>query len=186
MFVRDVVPSALAFMMGGQSGEDEIIKNFILKTLIIQSWADKKVDDFHLAAGTMPASFKVVDDRELKANFGETAIGRVALVDSGLWWIILLRAYTKKDPSLANLPQCQHALRLIIDLCLAENFEMFPTLLCSDGCCMIDRRMGIYGHPIEIQALFFMALRCALPLLKQDAEGNELMKRISRRLHALS
>lgn len=51
----------------------------------------------------MPASFKVrtvsLDGRNgefedvLDPDFGESAIGRVAPVDSGLWWIILLRAY---------------------------------------------------------------------------------------------
>lgn len=45
---------------------------------------------------------------------------------------------------------------------------------------------GIYGYPIEIQALFFMALRCALALLKPDAEGKEFIERIVKRLHALS
>ena len=45
---------------------------------------------------------------------------------------------------------------------------------------------GVYGYPIEIQALFFMALRCALLLLKQDTEGKEFVERIAKRLHALS
>ena len=45
---------------------------------------------------------------------------------------------------------------------------------------------GIYGYPVEIQALFFMALRCALLLLKQDDEGKEFVERITKRLHALS
>lgn len=45
---------------------------------------------------------------------------------------------------------------------------------------------GIYGYPIEIQALFFMALRCACALLKPDTEGKEFIDRISKRLHALS
>lgn len=45
---------------------------------------------------------------------------------------------------------------------------------------------GVYGYPIEIQALFFMALRCALILLKQDDEGKEFIERIIKRLHALS
>ncbi|CAN1259705.1 Probable alkaline/neutral invertase B [Linum perenne] len=39
---------------------------------------------------------------------------------------------------------------------------------------------------LHIQALFFMALRCALTLLKQDSEGKELVERIVKRLHALS
>lgn len=45
---------------------------------------------------------------------------------------------------------------------------------------------GIYGYPIEIQALFFMALRCALQMLKHDSEGKECIERIVKRLHALS
>lgn len=44
----------------------------------------------------------------------------------------------------------------------------------------------MYGYPIEIQALFFMALRCALLMLKPDAEGKEMMERIVTRLTALS
>lgn len=189
VFVRDFVPSALAFLM---NGEPEIVKNFILKTLRLQSW-EKKIDRFQLGEGVMPASFKVLHDpvrntETLIADFGESAIGRVAPVDSGFWWIILLRAYTKStgDSSLAEMPECQKGMRLILSLCLSEGFDTFPTLLCADGCCMIDRRMGVYGYPIEIQALFFMALRCALVLLKQDAQGKDFIERIMKRLHALS
>ncbi|EPS64471.1 neutral/alkaline invertase 1 [Genlisea aurea] len=189
VFVRDFVPSALAFLM---NGEPEIVKNFLLKTLRLQSW-EKKVDNFTLGAGVMPASFKVLHDpvrnnETIIADFGECAIGRVAPVDSGFWWIILLRAYTKStgDASLAELSECQRGIRLILTLCLSEGFDNFPTLLCADGCSMIDRRMGIYGYPIEIQALFFMALRCALQLLKQDEEGKEIGDQIVKRLHALS
>ncbi|KAJ0436704.1 putative beta-fructofuranosidase [Helianthus annuus] len=43
VFVRDFVPSALAFLM---NGEPEIV-NFILKTLRLQSW-EKKIDRFQL------------------------------------------------------------------------------------------------------------------------------------------
>ncbi|XP_020100101.1 probable alkaline/neutral invertase F [Ananas comosus] len=189
VFVRDFVPSALAFLM---NGEPEIVKNFLLKTLHLQGW-EKKVDRFKLGEGVMPASFKVLHDPIRKtdtliADFGASAIGRVAPVDSGFWWIILLRAYTKStgDLSLAETPECQKGMRLILALCLSEGFDTFPTLLCADGCSMIDRRMGIYGYPIEIQALFFMALRCALSMLKHDAEGKEFVERIVKRLHALS
>ncbi|KAL0454117.1 UNVERIFIED_CONTAM: putative alkaline/neutral invertase B [Sesamum latifolium] len=162
VFVRDFVPSALAFLM---NGEPDIVKNFILKTLRLQS-----------------------NTETLIADFGESAIGRVAPVDSGFWWIILLRAYTKStgDSSLAEMPECQKGIRLILSLCLSEGFDTFPTLLCADGCCMIDRRMGVYGYPIEIQALFFMALRSAMFLLKQDGPGKELIEQIVKRLHALS
>ncbi|GAA0160078.1 hypothetical protein LIER_16715 [Lithospermum erythrorhizon] len=189
VFVRDFVPSALAFLMNGES---EIVKNFILKTLRFQSW-EKRVDEFKLAEGVMPASFKVLHDpvrnhETMVADFGESAIGRVAPVDSGFWWIILLRAYTKStgDMSLAELPECQKGIRLILTLCLSEGFDTFPTLLCADGCCMVDRRMGVYGYPIEIQSLFFMALRCALVLLKHVGENKEILEKIVNRLHALS
>ncbi|WOG84740.1 hypothetical protein DCAR_0103924 [Daucus carota subsp. sativus] len=188
VFVRDFVPSALAFLM---HKEAEIVKNFLLKAIRLQS-SEKKIDCFHLGEGVMPASFKVVNDpvknkETLVADFGESAIGRVAPIDSGFWWIILLRAYTKStgDDSLAEKPECQKGMRLILSLCLSEGFDTFPTLLCADGCCMIDRRMGVYGYPIEIQALFFMALRCAQELLKQDAEGKEFVDRIRKRLDAL-
>ncbi|CAD5316968.1 unnamed protein product [Arabidopsis thaliana] len=189
VFVRDFVPSALAFLM---NGEPEIVKNFLLKTLHIQG-QDKMIDKFKLGDGAMPASFKVLHNPIKKtdtiiADFGESAIGRVAPVDSGFWWIILLRAYTKStgDHSLAERPECQKGMRLILSLCLSDGFDTFPTLLCADGCSMVDRRMGIYGYPIEIQALFFMALRSALSMLKHDSEGKEFMEKIVKRLHALS
>ncbi|KAL2537967.1 putative alkaline/neutral invertase B [Forsythia ovata] len=60
VFVSDFVPSAPAFLM---NGEPEIVKNFLLKTLRLQSW-EKKVDQFTLGAGVMPASFKVLHDPE--------------------------------------------------------------------------------------------------------------------------
>ncbi|KAK4284825.1 hypothetical protein QN277_001607 [Acacia crassicarpa] len=53
VFVRDFVPSALAFLM--KKKHHLIVKNFILKTLYLQSW-EKKVDKFELGAGVMPAS----------------------------------------------------------------------------------------------------------------------------------
>ncbi|CAN1293819.1 Alkaline/neutral invertase CINV2 [Linum perenne] len=175
VFVRDFVPSALAFLM---NGEPEIVKNFLLKTLYLQGW-EKRIDRFKLGEGVMPASFKVLHDPNRKtdtlmADFGESAIGRVAPTKS------------TGDMSLAETPECQKGMRLILSLCLSEGFDTFPTLLCADGCSMIDRRMGIYGYPIEIQALFFMALRSALSLLKHDAEGKDMIERIVKRLHALS
>lgn len=129
------------------NGEPDIVKNFLLKTLQIQG-REKRIDRFKLGEGAMPASFKVLHDPIKKtdtviADFGESAIGRVAPVDSGFWWIILLRAYTKStgDLSLAETPECQKGMRLILSLCLSEGFDTFPTLLCADGCSMVDRRM---------------------------------------------
>lgn len=138
------MPSALAFLM---SKEHDIVKNFLEMTLLLQS-REKIIDRFRLSAGVMPASFKVKrepgNNREsMDPDFGGSAIGRVAPVDSGFWWIILLRAYTKStgDTSLADSAACQEGMRLILNLCLSEGFDTFPTLLCADGCCMIDRRM---------------------------------------------
>lgn len=189
VFIRDFVPSALAFLM---NGEPQIVKNFLLKTLRLQAW-EKRVDVFTLGEGVMPASFKVLHDDvrnsdTMIADFGESAIGRVAPVDSGFWWIILLRAYVKStgDQALAESPEVQRGMRLILQLCLSDGFDTFPTLLCADGCCMIDRRMGIYGYPIEIQALFYMALRVARLLLKPEQGGKELLERIDKRLPALT
>eukprot|EP00250_Pteridium_aquilinum_P018055 c23920_g3_i1 orf=1-1179(-) len=190
VFVRDFVPSALAFLM---NNEPEIVKNFLCKALRLQSNWEKRIDNFTLGKGAMPASFKVLHDSvkkqdRLMADFGESAIGRVAPVDSGFWWIILLRAYTKStgDMSLADAPDCQRGIRLVLNLCLSEGFDTFPTLLCADGCSMIDRRMGIYGYPIEIQALFHMALRCAKLMLKPTGDSKELLERIDKRLQALN
>lgn len=148
VFVRDFVPSALAFLM---NGEPDIVKNFLIKTLRLQALT-KRVDEYTLGEGVMPASFKVLHDAKrqtdtMVADFGETAIGRVAPVDSGFWWIILLHAYTKStgDHSLADTPDFQKGMHLILALCLAEGFDTFPTLLCADGCCMIDRRMASFA-----------------------------------------
>eukprot|EP00271_Cylindrocystis_brebissonii_P021003 TRINITY_DN7315_c0_g1_i1.p1 TRINITY_DN7315_c0_g1~~TRINITY_DN7315_c0_g1_i1.p1 ORF type:complete len:690 (-),score=155.03 TRINITY_DN7315_c0_g1_i1:1201-3117(-) len=189
VFVRDFVPSGLAFLM---NGEPEIVRNFLLKTLRLQAW-EKRVDVFTLGEGVMPASFKVLHDPKrntdtMIADFGESAIGRVAPVDSGFWWIVLLRAYVKStgDHALAEHPDVQRGIRLILQLCLADGFDTFPTLLCADGCCMIDRRMGIYGYPLEIQALFYLALRIARLLLKPELGNKELLERIDKRLPALS
>ncbi|PIN24547.1 Beta-fructofuranosidase [Handroanthus impetiginosus] len=191
VFVRDFVPCGLACLMKTDADVD-IVKNFLLKTLHLQGW-EKRIDNFTLGEGVMPASFKVIQDpirrkEVLQADFGGSAIGRVAPVDSGFWWIILLRSYTKctHDYSLSELPEVQRGMKLILNLCLSDGFDTFPTLLCADGCSMIDRRMGIYGYPIEIQALFFFALRCARQLLKPEHDGKELIERIDKRITALS
>ncbi|XP_031377750.1 probable alkaline/neutral invertase F [Punica granatum] len=191
VFVRDFVPSGLACLMESPMDSD-IVRNFLLKTLHLQGW-EKRIDNFTLGEGVMPASFRVLFDtaqgkENLLADFGGSAIGRVAPVDSGFWWIILLRSYTKctHDYSLAELPIVQKGMKLILNLCLSDGFDTFPTLLCADGCSMIDRRMGIYGYPIEIQALFYFALRCAQQLLKPERDGKEFIERIDKRIRALS
>ncbi|MBA0558014.1 hypothetical protein Golob_015055, partial [Gossypium lobatum] len=159
VFIRDFIPSGIAFLL---KGEYDIVRNFILHTLQLQSW-EKTMDCHSPGQGLMPASFKVrtvpldgdnsVTEDVLDPDFGEAAIGRVAPVDSGLWWIILLRAYGKctGDLSVQERVDVQTGIKMILKLCLADGFDMFPTLLVTDGSCMIDRRMGIHGHPLEIQ-----------------------------------
>ncbi|KAJ6768471.1 ALKALINE/NEUTRAL INVERTASE C MITOCHONDRIAL [Salix koriyanagi] len=194
VFIRDFIPSALAFLL---NGETEIVKNFLLHTLQLQSW-EKTVDCYSPGQGLMPASFKVKTvpldgsdggfEEVLDPDFGESAIGRVAPVDSGLWWIILLRAYGKitGDHALQERVDVQTGIRLGLNLCLSDGFDMFPTLLVTDGSCMIDRRMGIHGHPLEIQALFYSALRCAREMLIVNDETKNLVATINNRLSALS
>ena len=123
VFVRDFTPSALAFLMK-ETARRQSRENMIDLFKVHHRNCTQKTES-------------------LLADFGETAIGRVAPVDSGLWWIILLRAYTKctGDNSLAESPNCQRAMHLILRLCLSEGCDTSPALLCADGCSMIDRRM---------------------------------------------
>ncbi|KAF5733692.1 alkaline/neutral invertase CINV1-like [Tripterygium wilfordii] len=194
VFIRDFIPSGIAFLL---KGEYDIVRNFILHTLQLQSW-EKTMDCHSPGQGLMPASFKVrtvpldgddsATEEVLDPDFGEAAIGRVAPVDSGLWWIILLRAYGKcsGDLSVQERIDVQTGIKMILRLCLADGFDMFPTLLVTDGSCMIDRRMGIHGHPLEIQALFYSALRCAREMLAAEDGSADLIRALNNRLVALS
>ncbi|TAE56401.1 MAG: alkaline invertase [Nostocales cyanobacterium] len=184
-FIRDFVSSALIFLIKGRT---DIVKNFLEETLKLQP-KKRALDAYKPGKGLIPASFKVVNingEEHLEADFGEHAIARVTPVDSCLWWLILLRAYVVSinDLSLAKQEDFQIGIRLIMEICLANRFDMYPTLLVPDGACMIDRRMGIYGHPLEIQVLFFAALRAARELL--NSEGNEdIIEAIDNRLPLL-
>jgi hypothetical protein len=185
-FVRDFVASALAFLMNGRA---EIVRNFLIETLALQSH-EKQMDCFKPGPGLMPASFKMESrngKQWLTADFGEHAIARVPPVDSCLWWIILLRAYVKAtgDISLAHQAEFQQGLKLILELCLVHRFAMYPTMLVPDGAFMIDRRLGVYGHPLEIQVLFYAALRAARELLLPDNDGDKYMHTVNQRLGAL-
>ncbi|KAK2999155.1 hypothetical protein RJ639_024518, partial [Escallonia herrerae] len=55
VFIRDFIPSGIAFLL---KGEYEIVRNFILYTLQLQSW-EKTMDCHSPGQGLMPASFKV-------------------------------------------------------------------------------------------------------------------------------
>lgn len=186
-FMRDFVSSALVYLI---KGETEIVRNFLIETLGLQS-SDKQMDCFNAGRGLMPASFKVENwdnHQYLTADFGEHAIGRVTPVDSCFWWLLLLRAYVKTtgDLDLAHRPEFQQGIVLILKLCLADRFDMYPTMLVPDGAFMIDRRMGVYGHPLEIQALFYAALRSAKELLLPNRRGEVFIQIVNQRLSTLT
>jgi Alkaline and neutral invertase len=184
-FVRDFVCSALLFLA---KGKPDIVRNFLEETLKLQP-TENQLNAYMPDKGLIPASFKVVStngQEYLEADFGEQAIARVTSVDSCLWWIIILYAYVKatKDINFALQPEFQQGIMLIMELCLATRFDMYPTLLVPDGACMIYRRMGIYGYPLEIQALFYAALRAARKLLI-CAGDEEIITAIDKRLPLL-
>ncbi|MBF2004915.1 MAG: glycoside hydrolase 100 family protein [Chlorogloeopsis fritschii C42_A2020_084] len=186
-FIRDFVPSALVFLMQGKT---EIVRNFLIETLLLQSH-EKQMDCFQPGPGLMPASFKVEFDGNkeyLTADFGEHAIARVPPVDSCLWWIFLLRAYVKAtgDIAFAHQPGFQEGIKLILDMCLVHRFAMYPTMLVPDGAFMIDRRLGVYGHPLEIQVLFYAVLRTADELLLPDGDNQSYSQKIKQRMGALN
>ena len=185
-FIRDFVPSALVFLMHGRT---EIVRNFLIETLVMQSH-EREMDCFAPGEGLMPASFKVEHEGErefIEADFGESAIARVTPVDSCLWWILLLRAYVKAtgDMALAHQSDFQTGIKRLLDLCLRPRFAMYPTLAVLDGSFMIDRRMGVGEHPLEIQVLFYAALRTAKELLLPENEGDRYLQSVTQRLGAL-
>ncbi len=186
-FIRDFVPCALVFLIRGKT---EIVHNFLVKTLTLQI-KEKQLDFLEPGRGLMPASFKVVtadSNQSLQADFGDHAIGRVTPVDSCLWWLFLLRSYVKAtgNYTLAHQPEFQKGIRLIMGLCLSARFDMYPTLLVPDGACMIDRRMGINGHPLEIQSLFYTALGAARELLLNNQENTDVNLAVSNRFKPLT
>ncbi|AFZ14855.1 neutral invertase [Crinalium epipsammum PCC 9333] len=185
-FVRDFISSALFFLIKGRT---DIVRNFLEVTLQLQP-KEKQFNSSQPARGLIAASFKVelVDGQEkLKADFGEHAIARVAPVDSCLWWMILLRAYVhaSKDTDLVYRDDFQEGIRLILDLCLVTKFDMYPTLLVPDGASMIDRRMGMYGYPLDIQSLFYAGLCAARELLYPNKDNQKILKILHNHINLL-
>lgn len=186
-FVRDFVPSAFVFLM---RGETAIVRNF-LNTVLTLSSQQTVMKGHERAMGLMPASFKIVKDIDNKdrivADFGERAIGRVAPVDSAMWWMIILRVYVVNsgDLELAHSPAFQKGMRQILQLYLKESFETSPAMLVPDGSFMIDRRMGVSGHPLEIQSLFYGMLQAALELLVHNDENERLIMVAKHRMQTL-
>ena len=186
-FTRDFAVSALVFLMQGKT---DIVRNFLKLTLILQNH-ERQLDCFKPGTGLMPASFKieVKGGKELVVpDFGEHAIARVTPVDSCFWWLLLLRAYVKVtgDLELAHSPKFQEGIQQILDLCLRTRFDLFPTLLVPDGSFMVDRRMGVYGYPLEIQVLFYAALRTAGELLLPKGESKNYLEATIERISQLA
>lgn len=185
-FIRDFIPSALLFLIRGRS---EIVRNFLEATLKLQPKTGQ-LESLKPSRGLMPASFKIVSvngQESLRADFGDHAIGRVAPADSGLWWVILLRAYAiaTQDTALVQRADFQEGIRLVLELCLVIRFDMYPMVLVPDAASMIDRRMGLYGHPLDIQSLFYAALKASLELLIPNAANQSMIQAVHGRLNPL-
>ena len=174
VFVRDFAVSAYAYLL---ADEADIVANFLLEMVRLQR-TQRQFACFEPGEGLMPASFKVVEidnEERIVADYGERAIARVPPVDSGFWWLLLLDAYVQStgDSALAERDDVQHAIRVLLDLTLSERFDMFPTMLVPDGSFMIDRRMGVYGYPIDVQALFYASLVAAGKLLVDTQRNHD-------------
>ncbi|MGA7799661.1 MAG: glycoside hydrolase 100 family protein [Gammaproteobacteria bacterium] len=186
-FVRDFVPAALVYLLDGDA---DIVRNF-LDTVLEARRQEHELPEHDVQPGVMPASFRVSPgtDRQqtLKADFGDRAVGRVAPVDAMMWWAVVLHAYVQHtgDRDLARQPEYQQALEMMLSLCLKSAFEIFPTLLVPDGAFMIDRRMGVYGHPLEIQSLFYAMLEATVGLLEDGHAGALVIERADKRREIL-
>ncbi|APZ43983.1 glycoside hydrolase 100 family protein [Acidihalobacter ferrooxydans] len=182
-FIRDFVPSGLVFLFQGRA---EIVRNFLRVALRLRG-LQEEIEGHHRLPRVMPASFRVerdgYGDEVLHADFGDRAIGRVAPVDSMMWWVLTLQAYVNVtgDAALAEEPAFQRGLQSILTVMLNDRFEVFPTLLVPDASFMIDRRMGVYGHPLEIQALFFATLNAMQELLTPDQTTSTMLELAAKR-----
>lgn len=186
-FVRDFVAPALLFLIRGRA---DIVRHFLEETLKLQP-KTTHFDCSKPSRGLIPASFKIVSvagHEHLKADFGDRAIGRVAPADAGLWWILLLRAYVLAtgDRDFSARSDFQAGIRLILELCLVTRFDMYPMVLVPDGASMIDRRLGLYGYPLDIQSLFYAALQASRELLVCQPENEQIIYAVHSRLEPLS
>ncbi|WP_414673641.1 glycoside hydrolase 100 family protein [Magnetofaba australis] len=186
-FIRDFFPVALILLMDGKS---EVVRNF-LHTVARLSAREKQFKGHEITPGVMPASFSVRIDEagaeSLSPDYGDRAIGRVAPVDSMMWWAILLDLYVQytHDHGFTQRPSIQGALQHILHLSLNTTFEVAPTLLAPDGSFMIDRRMGVDGHPLEIQTLFYGMLCSAEKYLARTSHTAEVLLVAHQRRSAL-
>ncbi len=183
VFIRDFAVSAFAFLLNDKT---EIVRNFLDITMDMQI-RENKIDTFLPAKGMMPASFKVKrtsSEEKLVEDYGEFAIARVTPVDSIFWWMYILITYIKKTEEFdyAHSDKIQTTIKNIIDLCIINRFDVFPTLFVPDGSFMIDRRMGVYGYPLEVQALYYITLMSAKELLINNKENKTYIEKIDKKL----
>ena len=183
-FIRDFAVTALVSLA---DGKPEIVGNF-LQTVVHLLGQEPAMEGHELQPGVVPASFRVEDGERLVADFGNRAIGRVAPVDAMMWWVVVLHVYVQVtgDKAFARRGEIQDALCDILSLCLKGSFEVYPTLLVPDASCMIDRRMGVYGHPLEIQALFYGMLHTVGDLCHERPETKALIESAAKRRASLS
>jgi len=182
-FIRDFMPSALVFLM---DGDYDIVRNF-LRTAVELRTKQPVLEGHGKVPGVLPASFHIVKGKDGKEeavpDFGDRAIGRVAPVDSMMFWVSLLARYVEitGDMDLARQPVFQEGLLGILKLVMRDSFEVYPTLLVPDGAFMIDRRMGVYGHPLEVQAAFYGMLKAMRFLLAPDGENRKALELVRDR-----
>ena len=181
IFVRDGVVTSYYFLL---TGREQRVADF-LSTLASIRYRGEISNCFRPPPGSMPVSFKITEEGDYAVDYGEQAIARVSPVDSVLWWIILLRAYHRSghDPAFVEQEEIQSALRDALHLLLTPQTTLYPVLFVPDGSFMIDRRLGVYGHPIEVQVLFHSALAAACGLLNE--EEKELCTRTRSRCEEL-
>lgn len=176
-FIRDFMVSGLVFLADGNI---DIVRSFLLASLEVTE-REHDMPERTIHPSVMPASFRVQPDpgtgERLVGDFGERAIGRVAPVDSILWWTLLLCATIQAsgDRTLAERDDVQRNLKRLLALCANDAFEVYPTLMVPDGSFMVDRRMGVYGHPLEIQSLLYGALRRALHYVEKTQDNERLI-----------
>lgn len=183
-FIRDFVVSGLVFLVDGKV---DIVRNFLLTTLEITE-RERSAPERTIHPSVMPASFRIIAGEDgstrIEGDFGDRAIGRVAPVDAILWWTILLCATVQAsgDRTLVARQDVQRNLKRVLGLCANETFEVYPTLMVPDAAFMVDRRLDVYGHPLEIQALFYAALRRALHYVAPTSENRQLIALGEQRL----
>lgn len=174
IFPRDFFPVAIYYL---SQREFEIVQHFL------------QVSSGLVKHGVMAACFQPQPSNgHLKADHGDCAIGRVTPYDSGLLWIILLRAYLKatNDVTLVRQENIQKCVREILLHSMCRSDRSSALLYAPDGSCMIDRRMGIDGFFIEIQVLFHAALSAAQEVLDVNDDNQDIIPAVKQHLERLT